>query len=86
MLTISSLRTHYLSLNGIGSCILFNTKDISFPKVTLIRKTNLNANIPSNQLNTLYIKDDYAREGICKLVEEHTQVMTKATTPGCGKS
>jgi hypothetical protein len=32
------------------------------------------------------LKYEYAREGSCKLIKSHAQLMIKANTPGCGKS
>jgi hypothetical protein len=47
---------------------------------------NLKIKIPKSEINRLDIKDEYDREAICQILEEHKQVMIKANTPGCGKS
>jgi uncharacterized protein involved in tolerance to divalent cations len=47
---------------------------------------HLKIRIPNYEINRLDVKHEYDRPAICLILEEHTQVMIKADTPGCGKS
>jgi hypothetical protein len=72
--------------NGMGSWRVSKTDDIAYQKVKFSKNMNLKIKIPNYEINRLDIKDEYDRPAICQILEEHTQVMIKADTPGCGKS
>jgi hypothetical protein len=71
---------------GIGSWRLSKADGMANPKVELMERNILEVKLPTNQLTKLYIKYEYDREGICKLLEEHKQLMIKANTSGCSTS
>ena len=46
---------------------------------------NIKLKLANYDVTKLDIKDEYDRAARCHILEEHTQAMIKANTPGCGK-